>query len=449
MKNKKTTQYQLTKQFLFIFLGILLVMNLFYLFLASKFVYDFVENKTETILLPLKNVKNDTIDWEKEINSFVTKDDALEVTDSKGNHFYSHEGVEIFQELYQGKSLPFVPSVVFSEEGAYYIADGKTMKDTFQVAVSMEDAVDLVFGMFLISLILNGVAIILGGVLIYFSVQKWSSKLSQMSKEIEALDITKDARITVPNNPVEMTDVATAFNQLLDEQKDAIDREKQFITNASHDLKTPLAAIRGHVSLIRRRGESHPEVIPTSIDFIDKESKRLERLSNQLLTLEKKDSSSFTMLNMSEIVLDEIEKIQSLTNRMFSSRVEADSMIEARRVDVQQVIQNLLENAVKYSVESSTIEVELRTNQSELLLEVRDEGIGISDENKKRIFERFYRVDASRTSDIEGSGIGLSIVKEIIDDYQGSIMIKDNKPKGTVFLVKLPKEKMKKSSSRV
>ncbi|MEG0254076.1 MAG: hypothetical protein RR554_00655, partial [Vagococcus sp.] len=76
MKNKKTTQYQLTKQFLFIFLGILLVMNLFYLFLASKFVYDFVENKTETILLPLKNVKNDTIDWEKEINSFVTKDDA-------------------------------------------------------------------------------------------------------------------------------------------------------------------------------------------------------------------------------------------------------------------------------------------------------------------------------------------------------------------------------------
>ncbi|MEG0549636.1 MAG: HAMP domain-containing sensor histidine kinase, partial [Vagococcus sp.] len=292
-------------------------------------------------------------------------------------------------------------------------------------------------------------AIILGGVLIYFSVQKWSSKLSQMSKEIEALDITKDARITVPNNPVEMTDVATAFNQLLDEQKDAIEREKQFITNASHDLKTPLAAIRGHVSLIRRRGESHPEVIPTSIDFIDKESKRLERLSNQLLTLEKKDSSSFTMLNMSEIVLDEIEKIQSLTNRMFSSRVEADSMIEARRVDVQQVIQNLLENAVKYSVESSTIEVELRTNQSELLLEVRDEGIGISDENKKRIFERFYRVDASRTSDIEGSGIGLSIVKEIIDDYQGSIMIKDNEPKGTIFLVKLPKEKMKKSSSRV
>ncbi|MEG0254075.1 sensor histidine kinase, partial [Vagococcus sp.] len=292
-------------------------------------------------------------------------------------------------------------------------------------------------------------AIILGGVLIYFSVQKWSSKLSQMSKEIEALDITKDARITVPNNPVEMTDVATAFNQLLDEQKDAIEREKQFITNASHDLKTPLAAIRGHVSLIRRRGESHPEVIPTSIDFIDKESKRLERLSNQLLTLEKKDSSSFTMLNMSEIVLDEIEKIQSLTNRMFSSRVEADSMIEARRVDVQQVIQNLLENAVKYSVESSTIEVELRTNQSELLLEVRDEGIGISDENKKRIFERFYRVDASRTSDIEGSGIGLSIVKEIIDDYQGSIMIKDNEPKGTIFLVKLPKVKMKKSSSSV
>lgn len=92
--------------------------------------------------------------------------------------------------------------------------------------------------------------------------------------------------MTIVEEPIEIRSVALAFNKLLKEQRETIAREKRFVADASHELRTPLAAIRGHVQLIQRRGTKHPEVIPSSLAFIDKESKRLETLSNQLLDLE-------------------------------------------------------------------------------------------------------------------------------------------------------------------
>ncbi len=450
MLNKKTAQYQLTKKFLLIFFGVLLIMNLFYLLGVSKFVYEFVETKTENIISTIRLNKENQVDWTLQIDNYVTKDDALKISDTQGNNFYSKEGNEIFEELYRGKSIPLINTIIFSDEGIYYVAKGHERSYDFELAVSMEDAFELANGMFVISLLLNFFAVIFGGILIYFSVQKWSIKLSKMSKEITEIDMVNLTKITVPSDPIEINEVAMAFNELLEEQKEAIEREKQFITNASHDLRTPLAAIRGHVKLIKRRGDTHPEIVPTSIDFIDKESKRLEALSNQLLTMEKKElNMEREEVNLSEIVRQEIEKIKQFDSRKFNSTILDNVLIEAGRVEMQQVIQNLIENAVKYSAKESNINVELTVTTESIIFEVADEGIGIPDEHKKRVFERFYRVDHSRTSDIEGSGIGLSIVKKIVDSYNGEISIKDNQQKGSIFIIKLPKEKMKKSSSSV
>ncbi|MDT2813967.1 sensor histidine kinase [Vagococcus carniphilus] len=442
MTKKRTAQYQLTKQFLLIFLGVLLVMNLLYVVAASRFVYEFVENKAKSIVSTLKREQNQETDWEKMIDTFVSKkdDDALIVETNEGNLFFSNESKEVFHELEERRSFKLLKNIVLSDDELYYVIEEKTNDFSFKLAVNAEMATELVSGMIFISLILNLMAVIFGSVLIYFSMRRWSNKLSVMSQEIAQIDLMKQAELTIPDNPIEISNVATAFNQLLKEQKKAIEREKQFITNASHDIRTPLAAIRGHVQLIKRRGESHPEVIPNSIDFIDKESKRLETLSNQLLTLEREDlTTPKEMINLSELLLYEIEKVQLLTTFEFITEVKNDVFYFGRKGEFQQIFQNLIENAIKYSPGETEIKIALEETTSTIIFTVSDYGLGISDKEKKRVFERFYRVDNSRTSQTEGSGIGLSIVEKIVSSYRGTIDIKNNEPKGTIFKVNLSK----------
>ena len=238
---------------------------------------------------------------------------------------------------------------------------------------------------------------------------------------------------------MEIRQTATSFNHLLLSQRQAIARESQFVADASHELKTPLTAIRGHIQLIKRRGQAHPEVIPKSIDFIDKESKRLETLTNQLLILGG-EGRERQEIDLSNLVSQEIKKIKLQTEQTISSSIESDVSIQANEVEFQQLCQNLLDNAWKYSTKEDTIHVLLEQTNQEIIVEVQDTGIGIPDEMKAKIFERFFRVDPSRTSRTEGSGIGLAIVKTIVDKYQGEIVVFYNQPKGTIFHLKFPKK---------
>lgn len=442
--NKKTAQYQLTKRFISIFLGVLFVMNLFFLMAASTFVYEFLENKATGVISSLKKEAGQKTDWEYSVDKFISEkeEDALIVQTAGGETFYSKDSQKIFKKLYHGKSIPFLKPIIFSEEGVYFVKNQEFENFNVQLAISAETAIELAFGMLIIGLVLNLFAVILGGFLIYWSVQKWSLKLSQMATEINEINSLGKKILTVPNDPIEMTEVATSFNQLLVEQREAMEREKQFVTNASHDLRTPVAAIRGHVQLIKRRGEAHPEIIPESVEFIDKESKRLEKLSNQLLILEKQEvNTPKETIKLSSVLLHEVEKLTTLYEREIINNIEPEIMIQAYSGDMEQLFQNIIENGIKYSPKESTIHVSLKEKQGQIIFSVADEGMGISEENKKRIFDRFYRVDNARTSDIEGSGIGLSIVKKIIQRYEGRVIIEDNYPKGTNFEFYLPKMK--------
>jgi signal transduction histidine kinase len=441
-KNKDTAQYQLTKKFISIFLVVLVMMNLLYLFASGKFVFEFVKNKSESTMSTLVFEGNEKINWSKEVDRVISEKDGdgMIVVDNSGNEFFSVKAEALFNELYQGKSLPFIKPIIFSEEGIYYVNSKDYGDFTVTLATNSEMAVDLVVGMLRINIILNLLAIVIGSFVIYRSTKRWSRNLKNMSKEIRELDLSQQSQIKVPNNPLEIKEVALAFNQLLIKQEEAIEREKKFITNASHDLKTPIAAIRGHVKLIQRRGESHPEIIPKSLSFIDTESERLEKLSHQLLILNE-DRNEFLKenINLSEIVEAELNRNKLLFPRKYTSIIEKNIMIQAVRSDLEQIVQNLIGNAIKYSTENEGIDIQLKIDQPKIIFSVSDNGIGIDEKHKNKIFGRFFRVDDSRTSNIEGSGIGQSIVKEIVEKYQGKIIVKDNRPKGTIFIVEIPK----------
>lgn len=248
-------------------------------------------------------------------------------------------------------------------------------------------------------------------------------------------------KLTVPDEPEEVSKVAQSFNQLLARQHQAIQREKDFVANASHELKTPLAGILGHANLIRRHGEQHPEVVAKSLQYIDQEAQRMSQLVNELLLLEGHHSTALAPVDLTKEVQAEVASLKGTYRRDFITELAPHVTYEMTPGDFRSLAHNLLDNAAKYSPTDSSITVRLAKQDHQVVFTVADQGRGIAVENRQRIFERFYREDASHSSDVPGSGIGLAIVKTIIEKYHGKITVQANTPRGTIFTVCLPQQK--------
>lgn len=438
MKRKKeiTAKKQLTRNLTGVLLLLLIIGNLFFVLLSFFSAYEYLEDRSDNMIEAIQKGSQDNLQQILDATVSSDDEDAVRVILTDGTTYYSDDAEEIFSELSRGRYLPFFSDLLSSEEGIYLYQSEKYNGGQIEVAVNSETILDITSRMVMLNIFLNVVTIVVGATLIYYVVGKWSQKLSRLANEIHLVETEDLPQVTEINEPVEMQAVTQSFNQLLIKQKAAMERESQFVTDASHELRTPIAAIRGHVNLIKRRGQEHPEVVEKSLAFIDQESKRMEVMSNQLLTLgrSQKDEATETV-NLSQLVKESIEKIQTISDHVISYQIAPDVTGTFVKNDLNQILQNLLENAVKYSPDKQPIEVTLKNVDGKIKLAVIDQGIGISDDQKTKIFERFYRVDDAHSSVIEGSGIGLSIVYALVKKYQGEIIVTDNQRQGTIFTI--------------
>lgn len=247
--------------------------------------------------------------------------------------------------------------------------------------------------------------------------------------------------LAVPDSPREINDLGQAFNELLVTQNRRLQHERQFISDASHELRTPIAAIRGNLSLIRRRGEAHPEVIPESLQFIDEESLRMQHLIENLLHLSRADRAKLALTDqdLSFLTLQLGEHYQPSIDQPLKLAVEPNIHVAGNAEMLQQIVVALLDNAHKYSPHDQPITLSLTQTETHIKLAVADLGEGIPDDQKQAIFQRFYRVDQSRSQEIEGSGLGLAIVHQLVTLNQAKIHVTDNQPRGTIFTVSWPR----------
>lgn len=241
--------------------------------------------------------------------------------------------------------------------------------------------------------------------------------------------------LTVPTSPREINDLGQAFNELLVEQNQRLQHERQFISDASHELRTPIAAIRGNLSLIRRRGTAHPEVIPESLNFIDEESLRMQHLIENLLHLSRADRAKLTLTDqdLSFLMLQLGEHYQPSLSQPLKLAIDPDIHVTGNPEMLQQIVVALLDNAHKYSPADQPITLSLHATAHETRLAVADLGEGIPDDQKAAVFQRFYRVDQSRSQEIEGSGLGLAIVQQLVTLNHAKIEVTDNQPQGSIF----------------
>lgn len=228
--------------------------------------------------------------------------------------------------------------------------------------------------------------------------------------------------------------------------RDNMLKQMEFVQNVSHELRTPLTIIQAKQELLLQ--EPNSKIIDKSEDIILtlNETKRLSKLIKDLMLLSRADSTGIK-LQKENINIDEY------TKEVISPYVEIAEMQEKNivlnldyKMDIDvdtnkyyQLMIILLDNAIKYTEINDTIEIKTYMKDNKFVLEVKDTGIGISDEGIKRVFERFYREDKARNRETGGSGLGLSIASSIVNAHGGNIKVNHNIPKGTIFTVKLPR----------
>jgi two-component system OmpR family sensor kinase len=217
---------------------------------------------------------------------------------------------------------------------------------------------------------------------------------------------------------------------------------RRFVADASHELRTPLTSIRGFAELSRQKGGT-PD--PNTLRRIEDEAKRMGLLVDDLLLLARLDQQrplKMDPVDLLPIAADALHNAQAVQpDRPISLKLLPDSeapVVQGDESRLRQVLGNLIGNALNHTPHDGPITVSVGTRGQEAILEVTDTGPGLDDEQKGRVFERFYRADSARARSTGGSGLGLSIVAALVAAHQGKVTVADNSPSGAIFTVHLP-----------
>lgn len=263
----------------------------------------------------------------------------------------------------------------------------------------------------------------------------------RIAETITTDDLSK--RIPVVKTGDELEKLTRIINQMLNRIENSFENQSKFVSDASHELRTPLTIIRGYAEIIKKRKLANPEIFEESIDSIINECDNMKNLVQKLLFLAKgeitKINTNFKPLEI-ENVVEQIynDTIVSMKSHEFILEKNDVYEVEGDSTLLQQAIRALIENATKYSNEGTKIYIKSVLKGKFGEISIRDEGIGIDEENIKRVFDRFYRVDESRTKSTGGTGLGLAIVKRIVEIHKGKVKIHSKINEGTEITIQLP-----------
>ena len=274
------------------------------------------------------------------------------------------------------------------------------------------------------------------------SITRPIGELSEGIRKMTGGDLS--ARVNVRGKN-EFSELARAFNSM-SEKIEALDKTRsQFVSNASHELKTPLSTMKILIETLLYQDPMDPAMTKDFLNDVNKEIDRLNRIVSDLLTLVNIDSGGMK-LNLTEMSLNALldEQVKRLLPLARENGIEINLSMKDEisvmgdSLKLQQVIYNVIDNAIKYTPRGGEVETSLVRSGRRALIRISDTGIGIPAEDLPHIFDRFYRVDKARSRATGGTGLGLSIVKQIVQQHGGSITASSTEGKGTAFEISLP-----------
>jgi signal transduction histidine kinase len=312
--------------------------------------------------------------------------------------------------------------------------------------LALQEDIDLINRNILLASIFLVLLAPMGGYIISWRATRPIAQIIETAAHLEPSNLKE--RLPIRGTGDEVDQLSQTINGMLDRLAAFITQNRDFLANAAHELRSPLAAIRSSVEVGLNHGRSAEEYTAILMDVME-EITRLAGLINRLLTLAEADAGRLAGRNQ----VARLEKLVTEAVLMFDAVADArgvklttgkmePALVTGGDTNLRQVVRNLIDNAIKYNRDNGEVVVELHTDARKKLavLTVRDTGIGIDEDVLPRVFERFYREDKARSREQErgGYGLGLSICKTIVDALQGKITVTSEKGKGSTFTVTLP-----------
>ena len=329
----------------------------------------------------------------------------------------------------------FASALISGSERVGALVMIQSVQETVDSLTNMRDRMLGIFGVAL------AVVLVLAGVISRIVTRP----IAELSAGIERMsEGDYSQRVHVPGRG-EMAQLAAAFNQMSQQVHNLDEARNQFVSNASHELKTPLATMKILVESMIYQDDMPGELRQEFLSDINKEIDRLSSVVGDLLTLVHIDSHKLRlrreMMVFADTVRESVKRLQPLAQKRGQEiAVEISDSCEmfADPGKLAQVCYNIIENGIKYTPDGGKITVTLRRMGRDAVLEISDTGVGIPADDVAHVFDRFYRVDKARSRDTGGTGLGLSIVQQIVRLHAGSVTVQSEQGKGTTFTVQLP-----------
>lgn len=426
--------------------GVFFMVGLICLFYTAEY-----RSMNDRVISAIKSIGKDEETGELDINNpFYIDDVAFRLTDETGKVVYDDiindisEEKNFFKHIYYHKeSNIFYPTIIIYDEKDLTLLDSTYhLYIQYDMSYSTEKAVWLLW-----------TAGILYVIIVYFIIRrgkvsdlKLLEPINDMSATANRLTVNNlnSQRLNVEGTKNELKDLAGVINNMLDRIEISYESQKQFVSDASHELRTPISVIQGYANLLNRWGTKDEEVLLESVEAITNEAKAMQDLVEKLLFLSRHDKKKLKLdkrkFNMSNVIEDMVKETKLVTtNRIIDSDIVEDVVVYGDKQALKQAIRVFIDNAVKYTKDGDRITINCENEDGDCIITVSDTGIGMTKKDIENIFERFYRSDNVRNEKINGHGLGLSIAKLIILGHTGMIKARSQFTKGTTFIITLPR----------
>ncbi len=280
-------------------------------------------------------------------------------------------------------------------------------------------------------------------VAIALRIRKALSPLQEMSQmaSVISIDDLSDAKLELAKAPDEILGLAQTFNEMLQRLSSAWEQQRQFVGNVSNELRTPLTVICGYLQSLLRRGDNLSIYQKQAIETASAETERTIQMLQDLLDLARADSGNLHFRQapvfLNTLVAEVAAMSAKVSDRSVTAIVQDQDIVALADQDrLQQVLINLVDNAIKYSADP--VEIQMETREDQAMIHVCDRGIGIALVHQHRVFERFYRSDDPSTRSRDGTGLGLAIAKSLVEGMNGKISLMSKPNEGSIFTISLP-----------
>ena len=297
------------------------------------------------------------------------------------------------------------------------------------------------------SVIATTIIILLSSVCTYFLTKKTLTPLQKLTSEVSQIQAQNlSTQLAVPNSKDEIAQLTSSFNEMLARLDNAFSTQKQFSANAAHELRTPLAVLQTNLEVFEKKQEPEMVEYQQLFTMIKEQTARLSQLVGTLLDMTNLKSVPRTDQVTLEELVDEVfcdldpvaEKAGISIHFDDSSSQDSHTDVTGSYVLLYRAVYNLVENAIKYNRPNGSVTVSVKEKNSQVMILVKDTGIGISPENQKIIFDPFFRVDKSRSRAMGGAGLGLALVDSIAKEHRGTVKVLESSSAGSTIVLMLP-----------